>query len=383
MSKLTPIASNCSEQEYETASLVGLPSLQTLEPPILDQWPDWWMSCLADFRVSPTQWQGNSEDLTMSGTFGLTRSELSVRWSQDGSYWKTSQVSFLHLLTGEDQRMGEPWSESLPPSGTVSIGKQSVLTMWAHPTVESDGGALLWRTPAQQEPGINPERLEGEQGHRMYDKETGRLAQYGLTQQAQMQQWPTPSAEGSAGEISEDLVRRGQKLVNSKTGRVLQTNLATEARQGTWPTPVADDTGNRQKKYAQGGTPLSMASGNWPTPTATERENDTTATPSEATLERFQKGEIARVRKTRAPTLTSAVQQGEAWATSQHGPLAQAMPTHGSKSSESDPTSPRPSPKRLNSNFVAWIMGVPIGWTSLKPLATESYQQWWQSFSGG
>ena len=46
----------------------------------------------------------------------------------------------------------------------------------------------------------------------------------------------------------------------------------------------------------------------WPTPTATERQNDTSATPSEATLERFQEGEINRVRKTRAPTLTTAAQ---------------------------------------------------------------------------
>lgn len=40
----------------------------------------------------------------------------------------------------------------------------------------------------------------------------------------------------------------------------------------------------------------------WPTPTATERENDPTATPSPGTLERYARGEIARVRKTRAPT---------------------------------------------------------------------------------
>ena len=68
---------------------------------------------------------------------------------------------------------------------------------------------------------------------------------------------------------------------------------------------------------------------------------------------------------------------------SQPGPQAPVTQTHGSESSESDPTLPQPSPKRLNSNFVAWLMGVPAGWTNLKPLATESYQQWWQSFSGG
>jgi len=118
--------------------------------------------------------------------------------------------------------------------------------------------------------------------------------------------WPTPSASGSAGEISENLERRGEKLYNTETGRVLQTNLATEAKQiylrdgevipftgwstpcvvepstqtprpsraatgrntdylgrqvhqvrDLWPTPVAD--GDRTTNYAQGGTSLGYA----------------------------------------------------------------------------------------------------------------------------
>jgi hypothetical protein len=51
---------------------------------------------------------------------------------------------------------------------------------------------VMWRTPQAQEPGINLDRLDGAFGHRMYDKETGRLAQYSLTQQAKA--WPTPRA---------------------------------------------------------------------------------------------------------------------------------------------------------------------------------------------
>lgn len=41
-----------------------------------------------------------------------------------------------------------------------------------------------------------------------------------------------------------------------------------------WTTPAADDTGTRTKKYAQGGTALSMQGANWPTP----RANDDRAT---------------------------------------------------------------------------------------------------------
>jgi len=51
-----------------------------------------------------------------------------------------------------------------------------------------------WRTPAQQEPGVNHERLEPIKGgslggmNRHFDKETGRMAQTGITQQVQLRE---------------------------------------------------------------------------------------------------------------------------------------------------------------------------------------------------
>jgi hypothetical protein len=56
--------------------------------------------------------------------------------------------------------------------------------------------------------------------------------------------------------------------------------------------------------------------GLWPTATAAERENDVDAIPSEESLERFANGEIARIRKTRAPTLATAVKM---WASPRAG----------------------------------------------------------------
>ena len=75
-----------------------------------------------------------------------------------------------------------------------------------------------------------------------------------------------------------------------------------------WHTPGATDwKGPAQNPDSQAGHNLSAQVTGWPTPNA-EHQNDTSATPSEATLERFQEGEINRVRKTRAPTLTTAAQ---------------------------------------------------------------------------
>jgi len=38
---------------------------------------------------------------------------------------------------------------------------------------------------------------------------------------------------------------------------------------------------------------------------------------------------------------------------------------------------------KLNPRWVEWLMGVPIGWTALKPLATGTYRKWLNAFSGG
>jgi hypothetical protein len=35
----------------------------------------------------------------------------------------------------------------------------------------------------------------------------------------------------------------------------------------------------------------------------------------------------------------------------------------------------------MNPTFVEWLMGIPSGWSGLKPLETGSYQQWLSAFS--
>ena len=99
-----------------------------------------------------------------------------------------------------------------------------------------------------------------------------------LSQQVALSSWPTPSAQGSAGEISEDLERRGEKWVNKKTGRVLQTNLATDVKMmGPWCTPKAGDAkGTMYTRYTENGlekgrSPMlqdEVQLASWPTPSA-------------------------------------------------------------------------------------------------------------------
>lgn len=87
--------------------------------------------------------------------------------------------------------------------------------------------------------------------------------------------WPTPSSQGSAGEISEDLERRGGKLVNKKTGRILQTNLATEVKR--WPTPRAntlEGRGTAKRKPGTGGKILNEEAEKWLSPNSKARKSN-------------------------------------------------------------------------------------------------------------
>ena len=58
------------------------------------------------------------------------------------------------------------------------------------------------------------------------------------------------------------------------------------------------------------------------------------------------------------------------------GPLAQAKQKSGNEFSNSAPTSPQPLKKRLNPNFVEWLMGVPIGWSLPTPIDQNAYKLW-------
>ena len=101
-----------------------------------------------------------------------------------------------------------------------------------------------------------------------------------------------------------------------------------ETGSGLWPTAVADDTGMRKNKYAQGGTPLSLAVQQpqmWPTPDASDRgPRSADLVVNQSTVRRRDSGQK------RGMDLQTAA--------------------GGS----------------LNPQWVEWLMGYPEGWTDLK-----------------
>jgi hypothetical protein len=146
-----------------------------------------------------------------------------AKYDPNSSTWKTPQRSLFGGFT--------EFSETWPRWGTMRNGVCWRRPMWERRTKGKGYG--YWRTPAAHEPGVLAERLIPIDGgtpggmNRHFDKQTGRMAQIGLSQQVSLRQtWPTPTACEWKG--------RGP---NSK-----QQGLAEKVKK--WPTPTVNDAKN-------------------------------------------------------------------------------------------------------------------------------------------
>ncbi len=155
-------------------------------------------------------------------------------------------------------------------------------------------------------------------------------------------------------------MRNGESFLRPMFARPTSANES-----GLWPTPVADDTGSRSKPYAQGGTPLSLAVKLWPTPTVKGNYNRKGASATSGD------GLATAVRMW--PTPTAMTRSGGAalckWGGSRSRAKLRTMVTSEELNGP------------LNPMWVEWLMGWPIGWTDLRPLATDKFQEWRQQHS--
>ena len=140
-------------------------------------------------------------------------------------------VASAHRISDSDSGLRHGW-----PTPTASDNKDR--GKWDDPAIQRRKllgksvelsmmvGVAGWSTPAHQDPGINPARLETKQGeawigsNRAYDSETGRLAQTGLTQQvpASLTGWPTPNA----GDAKAGTNQKGQQKRLGKSAAISQ-----------------------------------------------------------------------------------------------------------------------------------------------------------------
>ena len=136
-----------------------------------------------------------------------------------------------------------------------------------------------------------------------------------------------------------------------------------ESASGFWQTPVADDAANRKAgKWNSRGEPKLSAQVMWPTPTASLGTKGGRVTP----------------RKSReGGTLIEAVSARQTWATATARDWRSGKASQATHDKNSRPLSEQVG-GLLNPNWVEWLMGWPIGWTELKPLAMDRFREWQQ-----
>lgn len=284
----------------------------------------------ASHSVSP----GSAAARTMTVTSGL---KCIGSWLSVGPLGSLERTLLSTSIWGST-RCFLTWKTRVTPAGRL------LFRLWPSMPRTAETGSGLWPTTH----GFSPDgKSNGPSGN-----ELGRAVNQSLL--------PTPKASPSGP----DFARRDRV---GSGGDDLATAVAR-----MWPTPVSDDTGLRKKKYAQGGTPLSMAAGMWPTPDATPRgatPNFTGKRPS-GHKESFNLQTAAKMWPT--PTAQDASNTGGA---SQHKrntlPLNTAVmyPTMDAGAAKGRGQASADQRSRLggslNPEWVEWLMGFPAGWTNL------------------
>ena len=176
--------------------------------------------------------------------------------------------------------------------------------------------------------------------------------------------WPTPDCQNH---------RDGSKLRKDN-------NLAAGGRHGVslhhavyyWPTPTVDGNYNRKGLSKTSGDGLATAVKKWPTPRVSDTE-----------------GGIVKNVEMKDGTFSRVNKQGVRWGVKlkdavDHAEKMWPTPTGPSQWKRNTPplnVAVKDSPQvagQLNPTWVEWLMGWPLGWTDLKPLETDRFQEWLQ-----
>jgi len=385
------------------------PSGTTSSPSTADPGVGPWIFSVLASHVSHIVTRASAREPMMTGTCGPIPSESLGRWDQDSSSWRTSQASLWEVMDGH--HMGAPWSESWPRSGMTRSGELYPLPTQAHHTSETGGGSLpvRWNTPntmdslsakSQQaldhehetaRPGrSNPNNLRDQvsvsEGHTKWhiptptsaDVYTGNMessqqsddSMHSVSLPDFVNRWPTPRAN----EIDSSRNAQGVHGMNviAKDGREWGINLTTAVRM--WPTPRAgkmtgEDDESWLARHAAGKVatpPLALAARLWATPRVDDSKNN--GSPSQQ--ERHGPALNVQV-KQMLPTPSSGGESG-----GPHGIRGGSWAKEKLVETFGEEDAVAMSGGSLNPDWVSWLMGLPVGWTSLEPLPRQEYLDW-------
>lgn len=285
-------------------------------------------------------------------TCGLQHGIASASFDPDDACLRTFQVSLLADIS-------QPSLETWPKAGIVCGGAFYPQPNWERRISEIGSGLLP--TPAAQEPGWavggqveivdkdgNPPTRYNQ---RWYDKNTGRLVQKGITQVAQM--WPTPRASPNEN--------RQTKPTPSQLAGKHGMNLATSVNM--YPTPTAYDA-NDVKRSPEGGAKRAAFR------QSIGRDHIGTAGLSEHIW--LEENNIPlKISQWRTPS-ASVIE-----------PKSNVVKLTGRTPQDPQVGLADQVGGQLNPDWVEWLMGWPIGWTSLEPLSADNFLHWLDAATSG
>lgn len=289
-----------------------------------------WQSCGNHSKTTANQFNASSVDMTLTQIAGDTDAQIAkdLAWPTPATrdYRSPNAARMRHTLKAH---------ENTETSGTfVSLNADR----GAHCFSRLGAQTAMWRTPAATE----------EQADRMSTEAMLRglqnpNQQINLSDQARM--WMTPNVPLGGRKNTAEQVQTKGKTDNGKQ------QVSLEGQTMHWPTPQARDvkspdmegSGNYERKVENGWTiDLNSAAANWPTPKARDSKS--------------AEGQAGMMRND--PDLNVIA--------SRFSLPVPPTSTPGGKS-------PSGSTRRLNPDFVDWLMGLPPGWTDYAPLETASY----------
>jgi hypothetical protein len=154
---------------------------------------------------------------------------------------------------------------------------------------------------------------------------------------------------------------------------------------GSWhiPTPTSADvyTGNLESSQQSDDSMHSVSLpdfvNRWPTPRAGKMTDED----EESWLARHAAGKVA------TPPLALAVRMFPTPTSRDHkdgdAHSCQNVPVNGLLGREVHMLPETPAQGSLSPDWVSWLMGLPVGWTSLEPLPREEYDEWFQAQMDG
>ena len=337
---MTTTANESLQRESQTESCETRPYSAISEHSSVKGTPtairDWLTSFLPASHVNHSASPASERETPTTEISGLKPSMSFAEYDQFTHTWRTYQVSLLTLTPDE-------FTETWPKAGMTVSGVGYQLPKQELRIAEIDGGVLP--TPAAQEPGWKHIPIVDKNGNppahqnqRFYHAETGRLVQKGLEQVAKM--FPTPYGLSA---------NKGQG--DGEFGKAIRQ----------WPTPrspkYGQDVGKMKRENRTNPSDLETAVFLWPTPCA-------------ADANRNGRGDLyARINNSGRQKLFPTPASRD-----YRSPNAKPYADRGGgKKGEQLPNA---IGGQLNPTWVEWLMGWPLGWTDLKPLEMDKYQQW-------